>query len=283
MYRAKAAGKARHEVFDSGMRDQMVKLLRLETELRRAIERGAFTLQYQPIVSLATGRVKAYEALVRWQHPERGLIMPSDFIPIAEETGLIVPLGEWVLEEVCRQAREWSDTGLLTPDVTISLNLSGRQFRQPDLVRRVADALSAAGVDPSRLTLEITESVVMGDAEAAVRLLHTLHEMKLRLYIDDFGTGYSSLSYLERFPVDTLKIDRMFVSAIGKAGDDRALVHAIVILAHTLGLNVIAEGVETAQQLDLLRAIDCSQAQGFVLSEPLDGPKAIGLVSKTLC
>jgi EAL domain-containing protein (putative c-di-GMP-specific phosphodiesterase class I) len=259
----------------------MVKVLRLETELRRAIERNAFVMHYQPIVSLKNGTVNGLEALVRWQHPERGLIGPSEFIPIAEETGLIVPLGEWVLNEVCRQVREWSDAGQLGPGVTVSVNLSGRQFHQPDLVKQVAGALSAAHLDPSRLTLEITESVVMGDAEVAVNLLHSLHEMNLRLYIDDFGTGYSSLSYLKRFPVDTLKIDRSFVSAMG--GDDRALVNAIVILAHTLGLNVIAEGVEHARQLDALRDIRCSQAQGFMLSEPLRGPDAIQLVSKTLC
>jgi diguanylate cyclase (GGDEF)-like protein/PAS domain S-box-containing protein len=283
MYRAKERGKARHEVFDSRLREEMNTLLRVENDLRRGIERAEFVMHYQPIVSLDSGKVAGYESLIRWAHPERGLIAPSDFIPIAEETGLIVPLGEWVLREVCRQVREWSDAGKLPPGVTISLNLSGRQFRQADLARQVAGAIDGAGLDPERLTLEITESVVMGDAESAVNLLRTLHGMRLRVHIDDFGTGYSSLSYLERFPVDTLKIDRSFVQGMGETADDRNLVRAIVVLARSLGLGVIAEGVETAAQLDLLRTIDCAHVQGFALAHPTEGRSAIQLVRETLC
>ena len=283
MYRAKSRGKARHEVFDAGLRDEMHTLMRIENDLRRSIERAEFVMHYQPIVSLNSGKVAGYESLIRWEHPERGLVPPSDFIPVAEETGLIVPLGEWVLGEVCRQVREWSDAGVLPPGVTISLNLSGRQFRQADLAAQVAGAINAAGLDPERLTLEITESVVMGDAESAVSLLRALRAMRLRVHIDDFGTGYSSLSYLERFPVDTLKIDRSFVQGMGETADDRNLVRAIVVLARSLGLNVIAEGVETSAQLDLLRSIDCTQVQGFALAHPQAGPTAIQLVRETLC
>ena len=283
MYRAKERGKARHEVFDSRLREEMDTLLRVENDLRRSIERAEFVMHYQPIVSLDSGKVAGYESLIRWAHPERGLVAPSDFIPIAEETGLIVPLGEWVLREVCRQVREWTDAKKLPPGVTISLNLSGRQFRQADLASQVAGAIDAAGLDPERLTLEITESVVMGDAESAVNLLRTLRGMRLRLHIDDFGTGYSSLSYLERFPVDTLKIDRSFVKGMGETADDRNLVRAIVVLARSLGLGVIAEGVETPAQLELLRTIDCTQVQGFALAHPQSGSDAIQLVRETLC
>ncbi|HEX8292398.1 MAG TPA: EAL domain-containing protein, partial [Pyrinomonadaceae bacterium] len=219
MYRAKANGKARHELFDEAMHARAVALLRTETDLRRAVDRDEFRVVYQPILSLLTGEVAGFEALVRWQHPERGTVSPAEFIPVAEETGLIVEIGRRVLREACRQLSEWRAGGLAGPAHYVSVNLSGKQFAQAGLAASVAEALSDAGLDPRRLRLEITESVVMGHAEAACSTLASLRALGIGVSIDDFGTGYSSLSYLHRFPVDTLKVDRSFVGRMGE-GDE---------------------------------------------------------------
>lgn len=266
MYRAKAGGKARHEVFTATMHTQVLSRLELEDDLRHALAHEEFVVHYQPRVDFATGRIVGTEALVRWQHPRRGLLFPDDFIPLAEETGMIVPLGQWVLIEACRQTRAWQER---YPDLTIHVNLSVRQFQHPDLVEDVTRALVAAHLDPASLTLEITESVLMGETATLVVILRRLKGLGLQLAIDDFGTGYSSLSYLKRFPVDTLKIDKSFVDGLGRDPEDTAIVQAVITLAETLGLAVAAEGVENAKQLEQLRALGCSQGQGYYFAKAL--------------
>ncbi|MBD1836713.1 EAL domain-containing protein [Coleofasciculus sp. FACHB-64] len=280
MYRAKSMGRARHEVFDTTMHTRAVALLQLENDLRRAIERDEFQLHYQPIVSLTTGRLDGFEALVRWQHPERGLISPAEFIPIAEETGLIVPIGLWVLYNACYQMYDWQQ---FYPELllTISVNLSSKQFLQPDLVKQIAQILRETRLDARSLKLEITESAVMENAESAIKMLFQLKALGVHLHIDDFGTGYSSLSYLHRFPIDQLKIDRSFISRIGAKDDSLEIVRAIVTLAHTLELNVTAEGVETAEQLSQLREMECEYGQGYFFAKPLTQESAKELIVTT--
>jgi diguanylate cyclase (GGDEF)-like protein/PAS domain S-box-containing protein len=279
MYRAKTLGRARYEVFDSAMHTRAMATLRLETELRRALDRSELVLHYQPVVSLANGRLAAFEALVRWQHPERGLIEPAEFIPMAEETGLIVPLGEWVLTETCRQIRAWTDQPGWSP-VPVSANLSSRQFNQPDLVGTVRDVIAATGANPDWLRLEVTESAVMESGPAARHVLGELRALGIQLCIDDFGTGYSSLSYLHQFPVDTLKIDKSFVSRLDATAQNSEIVRAIVMLAHNLGMNVIAEGVETLEQAQQLRRLSCEFAQGFLYSPGVDATEATALLRR---
>jgi len=251
MYRAKALGTGRYQVFNASMHDLAVERLRLETDLRMAVKRGEFLLHYQPFVCLASGKIIGFEALVRWQHPLRGLISPVKFIPVAEETGAIVPLGEWVLEEACRQLRLWEGMFDFDRPLIMSVNLSGKQFAQPDLVDRIQAILRATGLSAESLKLEITESVVMDDVESAIAVLKHMKALNVKLGIDDFGTGYSSLSYLSRFPTDTLKVDKSFVGLmeLESEGENVAIVRTIVTLAHALGMDVIAEGVETAAQL----------------------------------
>jgi diguanylate cyclase (GGDEF)-like protein/PAS domain S-box-containing protein len=270
MYRAKAVGRACHQVFDSGMHSRAVALLRLETDLRRAIERNEFLLYYQPTVCLRSGRIHGVEALIRWQHPERGLVMPDDFIPYAEENGLIIQIGKWVLDEACRQMRVWQRE---FPHLTVSVNLSVKQFTQSQLALQVQDTLYESGLNPNYLMLEITESMLMENPEATTVTLEQLKNIDLRIHIDDFGTGYSSLSYLHRFKIDTLKIDRSFVSRMSAVNENLEIVRTIVTLAHNLGMDVIAEGVETAEQLAQLRALKCERAQGFYFSEPMCAEK----------
>src|SRR5829696_1483844 len=270
MYRAKANGKARHELFDEAMHARAVALLRTETDLRRAVERDEFRVVYQPILSLRTGEVAGFEALVRWHHPERGVVSPAEFLPVAEETGLLVEIGRRVLREACRQLSEWRAGGLVRPAHYVSVNLSGKQFAQAGLAASVAEALADAALDPRCLRLEITESVVMSDAEAACATLGGLRAQGLGISIDDFGTGYSSLSYLHRFPVDTLKVDRSFIGRMGEGDENGELVRTIITLARNLGMQVVAEGVETARQGDLLRGLGCEYAQGYFFSRPLD-------------
>lgn len=273
LYKAKARGRSRYALFDRGMHDSAVKLLQLETDLRKALEKDEFYVFYQPIIEISTGKVKGFEALIRWQHPERGLVPPADFIPVAEETGLIVPIGWRMLYESCRQLREWQ---LENPDLgasMISVNLSSRQFLQPNLVEQIKTALAGTGLSPTNLTLEITESVLMENAEIITTNLLQLRAMGIRLALDDFGTGYSSLSYLHRFPVDSLKIDRSFVSRINSQGENTELVRTIITMAHNLGIEVTAEGVETLDQLRHLRALGCEAAQGYLIARP--APAAI--------
>jgi EAL domain-containing protein (putative c-di-GMP-specific phosphodiesterase class I) len=278
MYEAKRKGKAHHEVFNPRMDDLALGRLRMGTDLRRAVERGEFRVHHQPEVSVETGGIVGFEALVRWEHPEQGLVSPARFIPVAEETGLIVPMGRWVLEEACRQARAWRDLRPNSPLHFMSVNLSARQFEHPDLVRDVARVLRETGLEPGCLVLEITESVVMNDARSTIGTLGELKALGVRIAIDDFGTGYSSLSYLRRFPVDYLKVDRSFVDGLGENPGDAVLVSGIIDLAHALGLKVVAEGVETQEQLELLQNIGCDLAQGYHFAKPLPDQEASALL-----
>ena len=283
MYRAKAQGAARYEVFDQVMHARVCALLKLENDLRRAIERKEFCLYYQPIVALSTGRISGFEALVRWRHPERGLVPPSEFIPLAEETGLIVPLGMWVLEAACRQMHEWHALSPDHRDLKLSVNLSGRQFAQADLLDRITRVLGETHFDPRCLQLELTESVVMDNAKAIVALMGDLRALGLELAIDDFGTGYSSLSYLQRFPIHTLKIDRSFISPHGDEDRENAeIVRTIILLARNMGKDVVAEGVETEEQLARLRALECDYGQGYIFSRPQDAGATESLLREAL-
>ena len=269
MYRAKAEGKARHVVFDAAMRDQAVNLLQLETDLRRALERNEFLINYQPIVNLKTGEIVGFEALLRWQHPSRGLMAPSQFIPLAEDTGMIVPIGEWVLRESCRQMAEWQEKFPQSPPLSISVNISNKQL-VPGITNTVGTILKETGLDPSTLKLEITESTVIENSDRAAGLLNELRRLKVRILIDDFGTGYSTMNYLNKLSVDGLKIDRSFIKVINPSGEGLAIVRTILTLARNLGLDVIAEGVETSDQLELLRWLNGEYAQGFYFHKPLD-------------
>ncbi len=278
MYGAKGSGKARDAIFDRNMHDRAVALLRLETDLRRAIERSEFEIHYQPIISLTNGKINAFEALLRWRHPGRGLLRPDSFVSVAEDTGLIVPIGWWVLREACRQLAEWQSLPWASEALAVTVNLSGRQFIQADLVERIAEILRETGLRPGGLRLEITEGTIMGQAEDAIAKLLALRGFGVKLYIDDFGTGYSSLSYLHRLPVDALKIDRSFISEMN-GGDDRAeIVGTIVTLARILRMDVAAEGIETAEQVSRLRALSCHYGQGYFFSEPLASRDAGGLI-----
>jgi predicted signal transduction protein with EAL and GGDEF domain len=268
LYYAKEAGGGHQEVFDAGMRARAVERLNTENELRGAIERGELRVHYQPQVDLRSGRVQGLEALVRWAHPERGLRPPADFIPLAEETGLIGEIGEFVIEQACAQLTRWETSGPAGRR-RMSVNLSAAQLGEPCLPAMVEGALARSGVDPAALCLEITESALMRDAGQAVGRLHALRELGIHLAIDDFGTGYSSLSYLRRFPVDVLKVDSEFVKGLGHRGDDSTLVAAMTSMSHALGLDVVAEGVETGEQLAELRAAGCDAAQGFWLAHPV--------------
>ena len=268
MYHAKAKGKARHEIFDGTMSAPALDRMDLEMDLRSAITNRDFRLHYQPILRLETGRIVEVEALIRWQHEKRGLLQPDAFIGLTEETGLIVPIGQWVLTEACRQARAWQIEFPRTPALGMSVNLSAKQFQNPKLVEEITDALTMSGLDPACLKLEITESVVMQDVPATLAKLHELKDLGIRLAIDDFGTGYSSLGYLKRFPVDTLKIDRSFVKGLSHEGGDSAIVRAVVTVAKSLNMDVTAEGIETEQQRLELKALGCDLGQGFLFARP---------------
>jgi diguanylate cyclase (GGDEF)-like protein/PAS domain S-box-containing protein len=267
MYRAKDMGRNTFQFFQPEMNVSAGARLNMERRLRRALRDNEFLLHYQPQVDIETGKVVGMEALVRWHDPEVGLIPPSQFIPVAEESGLIGPLSEWVLREACRQNKAWQDEGL--PPARVSVNLSARQFQQHDIARLVLQVLEETGLEPQYLELELTESTIMRNAEEAVTMLNELHALGIGLAIDDFGTGYSSLSYLKRFPVDRLKIDRSFVSDIGESSDDETITSAIIALAHSLNLQVIAEGVETSTQLDFLKERACDEMQGYFFAKPM--------------
>jgi diguanylate cyclase (GGDEF)-like protein/PAS domain S-box-containing protein len=285
MYRAKEQGRGRAELFDEGMRVRVVGRLRKERALRRALQRDELRVHYQPVVSLPDLGVTGVEALVRWEHPERGLLAPAEFVPLAEETGLILELGDWVLAEACRQAAAW--TGVLGEDRTleVAVNLSTKQLGQADLAKRVAALLERYGLPPAQvaLCLEITESLMLEDPMVTGGLLGDLARLGVRLAIDDFGTGYSSLAYLRRFPVHTLKVDRSFVSGLGLDADSRAVVAAIVELAHALGLEVVAEGVEEQVQLQALVDLGCDRAQGFLFAHPAPPEALAELLSRRSC
>ena len=282
MYRAKSLGKARYEVFDADMRAKVMARLQLETDLRHALERGEFRNFYQPIVALASGEIAGFEALLRWQHPTRGLLAPIEFIPVAEETGLIRELGWWNLREACRQISIWRASFMAHPHLTISVNLSAKQFLQPNLVEDIRKLLAELQVPPEALKLEITESTVMADPSGAVEMLAKIKSLGIHLAIDDFGTGYSSLSYLHRFPLDTLKIDRSFISGMGDDGEGMEIARTIMPMANNLRLDVVAEGVETVQQFALLKKLHCKYGQGFYFSMPLSAEGTAALLAGDL-
>jgi diguanylate cyclase (GGDEF)-like protein/PAS domain S-box-containing protein len=279
MYRAKSMGKARYEIFDADMRASVVARLQLEMDLRRALEHVEFHNVYQPIVSLAAGQIVGFEALLRWQHPTRGLLGPEEFIAVAEETGLIRDLGWWNLREACRQMSEWRADHNAYSQLTMSVNLSPKQFLQANLVEDIGSLLRELKLPPQALKLELTESTVMGDPSAAIEMLQEIKSLGISLAIDDFGTGYSSLSYLHRFPLDTLKIDRSFISGIG-AGEDTEIARTILPMALNLHLDVIAEGIETIEQLVLLKKLHCKYGQGYYFSKPLSAKEAGSLLAE---
>ena len=269
MYQAKSAGKGRCSVFEPAMQARADARLELETGLRQALERGDLRIHFQPILALDDGHISGFEALVRWARPGDGLVPPSEFVPVAEDTGLIVPLGYWVLGEACRQLHEWHCRYPSSRQVGVSVNVSPRQLRHPELVPDIARIIRASGVDPTLVTLEITESALVQDAEETTRVLHQLKAVGVQLAIDDFGTGYSSLSYLRRLPVDTLKIDRSFVNGLGESDRDDAIVRGILELAGTLHLTTTAEGIETDAQLATVRRLGGVSGQGFLFARPL--------------
>jgi diguanylate cyclase (GGDEF)-like protein/PAS domain S-box-containing protein len=279
MYCAKTLGKAQYQVFDSRMHKHAVTRLQIESDLRRAVEREEIHVNYQPIVSLQSGRISGFEALARWHHPERGLIMPSEFIPVAEDTGLIMQIDLNVLRQACQQMRVWNDTIPLTKQMKVSVNLSCKQFMQPMIVAQVMDILKETGLDPHSLKLEITESVMMERGEYAMGVLEQLSQAGIELSLDDFGTGYSSLSYIHRFPVSTLKIDQSFIKRIG-GEQNGEIVRAVVALARNLGMQVVAEGIETVMQLDQLKSLNCEQGQGYYFSIPVDAASATELIQR---
>jgi len=285
MYRAKALGESRYQVFDTAMHTLARQRFQLETDLRLAVKREEFFLNYQPIICLETGIITGFEALVRWHKPLAGLISPGEFIPPAEDTGLIVPIGLWVMREACRQLRIWQDEidkGASLPklSLTMSVNLSVKQFGQPNLIDKIDEILQVTGMRSENLTLEITESAIMDNPESARVILEELRTRQIKLSIDDFGTGYCSLSYLHRFPVDHLKIDRSFINRIGNNGENHEIVEAIINLAKNLGMSAIAEGIETTQHLQLLRKLGCHEGQGYLFAKPLSSREARSLLAQ---
>jgi diguanylate cyclase (GGDEF)-like protein/PAS domain S-box-containing protein len=270
MYVAKARGKGRFELYEESMRDALLERVALLSDLQEAIARASeFVVHYQPVLRLETGEIVGVEALVRWQHPQRGLVLPDQFISLAEESGAILPLGRWVLEQACRQVRTWQVEYSLTPRLTVAVNVSVRQLQHPAFLQEVREALGGSGLDPGDLVLEITESVMMQDVETMIARLRELKSLGIRLAIDDFGTGYSSLSYLQRFPLDILKIDQSFVSTVSQGADGSDLPRAIVQIARTLGLETVAEGIEQIEQLAVLRSLGCDLGQGYYFARPL--------------
>ena len=270
MYQAKKKGPGRYEVFHPAMQARLMRTLDLEERMRRAMEHDEFALHYQPIVDLANGRIRAVEALLRWYQPELGLIPPQQFIPLAEENGLIVPLGHWALREACVQVSRWNASLVTNPPLAVNVNLSARQLQQEDLADTLAGILQETGLAPELLVLEITESLLLTDTETTITRLAKVKALNVGLALDDFGTGYSSLAYLRRFPIDIIKIDKSFVAGIGGGSESSTLTRAIVQLGQTLQLVTVAEGIETAEQMSELRNAGCSMGQGYHFAEPLD-------------
>ncbi|MFN7944356.1 MAG: EAL domain-containing protein [Blastocatellia bacterium] len=282
MYRAKSNGKARHEFFDQSMHSQALEQLQLENDLRRAIERREFQVYYQPIVSLSDQQIRGFEALVRWHHPQRGLVPPVEFVPFAEETGMITLIGLFVMSEACRQIAEWQRQFPAQQSLTISVNLSPRQLKEADVAERIGLILRESGLQPSCLRLEITEGLVMENTERAAQILTSLKALGVQLSLDDFGTGYSSLSYLHRFPFDILKVDRSFVMRLGQDQSSNRIIKTILLLASEMNMSVVAEGVETVSQLEYLCQMGCPSGQGYLFSKPVPGPEAEALLSRQL-
>jgi diguanylate cyclase (GGDEF)-like protein/PAS domain S-box-containing protein len=278
MYHAKDRGKNNYQYYQQSMNVAAIERLSMETALRKALERKEFLLYYQPQMDIGTGSIVGMEALIRWNHPERGMIPPGEFIPLAEETGLIVPIGEWVLNTACAQNKEWQRCGY--PLLCVSVNISGQQFRQQNLIKTVAHALEISGLSPRNLMLEITESIIMQPTEEIMAAFHELMAMGVRFSIDDFGTGYSSLSYIKRFPIHEIKIDRSFIKEINAGADDAAIAKAIIAMAHSLNLKVVAEGVETEQQLKILAREGCDEMQGYLIGRPVPAGEAMKLLAR---
>jgi len=282
LHRAKQRGRGETEVFDLKMHSAAIALLELETDLRKGIEREEFRVHYQPLYRLNGDLVlHGFEALVRWEHPRRGLLAPAAFLEVAEESGLIVPLGEWVLKESCRQLAEWTKLPGVSETLSVNVNISDRQIHRPELTAAVFSAIDNSGLDRTRIALEITENLVMEHSSGAAEVLCALNEGGLALHLDDFGTGYSSLSYLRRLPLHCLKIDRSFISKIDNDREDMAVVQAIVMLAKSLGLTVTAEGIETQKQLDIVRQLGCEYGQGYFFDKPLPAIEATELLTKS--
>jgi len=267
LYRAKEAGKNNYQYYTADMNTRAFEFLLLESGLRKALDNNELVVFYQPLIDLETNKLLGMEALLRWKHPEKGMISPGDFIPLAEETGLIEPIGEWVLRAACTQNKEWQDAGY--PPVKVSVNMSARQFNKKNITELIGDILQETGLNPEYLGIEITESVIMQDVKSTIAKLKKMHKMGITLSIDDFGTGYSSLSYLKLFPIDNLKIDQSFVFNITSDSTDAAIAASVILLAHSMNLKVVAEGVETKEQLEVLRQQGCDYVQGFLFSRPL--------------
>jgi EAL domain-containing protein (putative c-di-GMP-specific phosphodiesterase class I) len=280
MYQAKEGGRQGYRFFEPAMNARAVERQSIEESLRRALERNEFVLHYQPKVDLQTGEIDGAEALIRWMHPVRGLLSPDMFVPVAEDCGLILPIGNWVLREACRQARVWQDAGLAFPRMAV--NISALEFRSEGFLGNTFSIIEETGIDPATLELELTESVLMTHAESTAVILQALRARGIKLAVDDFGTGYSSLSYLRKFPIDTLKIDQSFIQHIGTQGDDTTIVAAVLNMAKSLKLKVVAEGVEKDEQLAFLRAHDCDAAQGYYFSHPLPPEQFARLLRTTL-
>ncbi|BFM38709.1 EAL domain-containing protein [Synechocystis sp. LKSZ1] len=269
MYRAKRRGRGCYQIFDKQMYEEAQALLMIESDLRQAIRCPSLCLYYQPIIDLNTRTIRGFEALVRWQHPSRGMISPAEFIPIAEDTGLILPLGLWILETACQQMQDWKKVGLVDENMTMGINLSPKQFAQPDLVNRIDSIITKTGLPYRCLKLEITESAILDSVDSSAKIIRELKSRQIQISIDDFGTGYSSLSYLNQFPFNTLKIDRSFVEEVDTNPEKRAIIKTIIELAHTLKMDVVAEGIETNAQKSILRALKCEYGQGYLFSRPL--------------
>jgi len=269
MYRAKSLGKGRYTLFDQEMYEQTLRLTQLESELHYALEHKEFELYYQPIISLETDTLSGFEALIRWKNPKRGFISPVEFIPLAEDTGLIVAIGDWVLKEACQQLQTWQHKFPEAANLKMCINLASQQIREPDLLDKLDDILFQTGINGSSIRLEITETTLMDQGEQTINKLAQLRAREIQLSIDDFGQGYSSLSYLHRFPINILKIDRAFVTQMSDGGENIAIVQTITMLAHTLKMSVVAEGVETMQQVEILKRLGCEFGQGFLFSQPL--------------
>lgn len=278
MYQAKMLGKANYTIFNAEMRKQAITRLSMENDLHHALARGEFILQYQPIVTLKGNKLSGFEALLRWEHPEKGYITPEEFIPIAEETGLIIDIGYWVLREACCQVRKWQEQFAGYQELFVNVNISQKQFTQPDFINLLRKVLKETALDPSSLNLEITENVLMENAESMIDILNKIRDLGVGLHVDDFGTGYSSLSYLQQFPIDTLKIDYSFINRIGTNGDRAEIVKTILVLARELGVDTIAEGIETENQMIQLRELDCHYGQGFYIGKPMHAHNVIGLL-----